>query len=45
VEPAATPVAQIWFFEDLILEEARNREEENKEDRHRYDFSPYQRFF
>jgi hypothetical protein len=45
VEPAAIPVAQIWLFEDLILEEARNREEENKEDRHRFDFSPYQRFF
>jgi hypothetical protein len=38
-------VTQIWLFEDLILEEARNREEENKEDRHRFDFSPYQRFF
>jgi hypothetical protein len=40
-----TPVAQRWLFEDLILEEARNREEENREDRHRFDFSPYQRFF
>jgi hypothetical protein len=38
-------VTYIWLFEDLILEEARNREEENKEDRHRFDFSPYQRFF
>jgi hypothetical protein len=42
---ADTPVEQRWLFEDLILEEARNREEENKEDRHRFDFSPYQRFF
>jgi hypothetical protein len=39
------PVTRRWFFEDLILEEARNREEEDKEDRHRFDFSPYQRFF
>jgi hypothetical protein len=45
VEPVAVPVAQVWLFEDLMLEEARNREEENREDRHRFDFSPYQRFF
>jgi len=39
------PVQKIWFFEDLILEEARSREEENNDDRHRFDFSPYERFF
>jgi hypothetical protein len=41
--PAA--VTKRWFFEDLILEEARSREEENSESNHRFDFSPYQRFF
>jgi hypothetical protein len=39
------PVQKIWLFEDLILEEARSREQENREDRHRFDFSPYERFF
>jgi len=46
----ATPVSvssvpKIWFFEDLILEEPRSREEENRENRHRFDFSPYERFY
>jgi hypothetical protein len=39
------PVKKIWLFEDLILEEARSREEENSDDRHRFDFSPYERIF
>jgi hypothetical protein len=39
------PVQKVWLFEDLILEEARSREEENKDDRHRFDFSPYERIF
>jgi hypothetical protein len=39
------PVRRIWVFEDLIMEEPRNREEENRETRHRFDFSPYERFF
>jgi len=39
------PVQKKWLFEDLILEEARSREDENREDRHRFDFSPYERFF
>ena len=39
------PAVKVWFFEDLILEEARSREAENGENRHRYDFSPYERFF
>jgi len=43
--PVNIPSEKIWFFEDLILEEPRNREEENKENRHRFDFSPYERFY
>jgi len=44
--PKNTPPApKIWIFEDLILEEPRNREEENRENRHRFDFSPYERFY
>jgi len=39
------PVQKLWLFEDLVLEEARSREEENKDNRHRFDFSPYERFF
>jgi hypothetical protein len=34
-----------WIFEDLILESPRTREEETFENRQRYDFSPYERFF
>jgi hypothetical protein len=34
-----------WFFEDLILEAPRSREQEILENRQRYDFSPYERFF
>ena len=34
-----------WIFEDLILESPRSREEEILENRQRYDFSPYERFF
>ncbi|MDR1586484.1 MAG: hypothetical protein LBS57_03390 [Treponema sp.] len=34
-----------WVFEDLILEEARDRETENKDADPRFDFSPYERFF
>jgi len=43
--PPAVPAVKVWHFEDLILEDARTREEENGETRHRYDFSPYERFF
>jgi len=43
--PTSVPIQRIWFFEDLILEEPRSREEENKESRHRFDFSPYERFY
>jgi len=34
-----------WLFDDLILEEAKSREEEHKESLQRFDFSPYERFF
>jgi hypothetical protein len=39
------PVRRVWVFEDLIMEEPRNREEENRGSRHLYDFPPYERFF
>jgi hypothetical protein len=39
------PIPKKWIFEDLILEEPREREEENRESRHRFDFPPYERFF
>jgi len=48
-EPAQAPpvpvIEKIWVFEDLILESPRSREEETIENRQRYDFSPYERFF
>jgi hypothetical protein len=34
-----------WKFEDLLLEEARSRDEEQRESLQRFDFSPYERFF
>jgi hypothetical protein len=43
--PPPAPVVRVWVFEDLTLEEPRTREEENKDGQHRYDFSPYERFF
>ncbi len=49
VEPEPPPYVPIiekrWVFEDLILESPRTREEEILENRQRYDFSPYERFF
>jgi len=45
IPPQNIPAEKKWIFEDLILEEARSREVENKEDRHRFDFSPYERFY
>jgi hypothetical protein len=42
--PAPAPSGPlVWQFEDLILEEARERETE--EDNQRFDFPPYERFF
>ena len=43
--PEAMSGGKVWVFEDLILEEARSREAENRESRHRFDFPPYERFF
>jgi hypothetical protein len=43
--PQNVPSEKAWVFEDLILEEARSRETENAEGRHRFDFPPYERFF
>jgi hypothetical protein len=34
-----------WVFEDLLLEEARSRDEQQRESLQRFDFSPYERFF
>ena len=34
-----------WTFEDLILEEAKSRDAEQRESLQRFDFSPYERFF
>ena len=34
-----------WFFEDLILEDAQNRKEENDKSGQRFDFTPYHRFY
>jgi len=43
--PTPPPVQRVWVFEDLILEEPRSREEENRASRLRYDFTPYERLF
>jgi hypothetical protein len=34
-----------WVFEELLLEEARNRDVEQKESMYRNDFYPYERFY
>jgi len=34
-----------WVFEELLLEEAKNREVEQRESIYRHDFYPYERFF
>jgi len=45
-EPVYVPIIEKrWVFEELILESPRTREEETLENRQRYDFSPYERFF
>jgi len=45
-QPAYVPITEKrWIFEELILESPRTREEEMLENRQRYDFSPYERFF
>lgn len=49
-EEAEAVIVKSWKFDELILEEARNREDEEKDaatqlERQRFDFSPYERFF
>jgi len=34
-----------WAFEEMILDEARDRDVEQQESIYRYDFNPYERFF
>ena len=34
-----------WIFEDLLLDEAKDRVVEQQESIYRYDFNPYERFF
>ena len=35
----------IWTFEELLLDEAKDREVDQEEAMHRNDFNPYERFF
>jgi hypothetical protein len=44
-EEAETRTARKWVFDELILEEAKSKEAEQKETLQRFDFSPYERFF
>ncbi|MDR2941047.1 MAG: hypothetical protein LBV17_00450 [Treponema sp.] len=44
-EEDETKTTGSWKFEDLILESAISREEEQRESLQRFDFSPYERFF
>jgi hypothetical protein len=39
------PVRSDWMFEDLILEDAQTRKEENDKSEQRFDFTPYHRFY
>lgn len=45
VEEVLTKSSGSWTLDDLILEEAKSREEEKRESLQRFDFSPYERFF
>ncbi|MDR0290990.1 MAG: hypothetical protein LBI06_08660 [Treponema sp.] len=40
-----SPPIKVWILDELVLEEARSRDAENAESRHRFDFPPYERFF
>lgn len=40
-----TRTVRKWIFEDLILEEAKSKDAEQRETLQRFDFSPYERFF
>jgi len=35
----------VWIFEELLLDEVRDRNVEQQESLYRYDFNPYERFF
>jgi pyruvate/2-oxoglutarate dehydrogenase complex dihydrolipoamide acyltransferase (E2) component len=39
------PARRVWVLEELILDDPRSREEENGDDKRRFDFPPYERFF
>ena len=39
------PAQSLWKFEDLILEDAQSRKEENDKSEQRFDFTPYHRFY
>jgi hypothetical protein len=45
VKVIETKTVGSWRFDDLILEEAKSREDEERESLQRFDFSPYERFF
>jgi hypothetical protein len=50
VEEVVTRTVSRWAFDDLILEDPKNREEEQRSQQNggqvqRFDFSPYERFF
>jgi hypothetical protein len=44
-EEADTRTVRKWVFDELILEEAKSKDAEQKETLQRFDFSPYERFF
>jgi hypothetical protein len=43
--PVMQSKSEVWVFDELILEEARSRQSENEEVKHRFDFPPYERLF
>ena len=45
VNPETNRTTGTWIFEELLLDEAREREAEQQESIYRYDFNPYERFF
>jgi hypothetical protein len=42
---SGTRATRKWVFDELILEEAKSKDAEQKETSQRFDFSPYERFF
>jgi hypothetical protein len=43
--PRAQNKSGVWVFDELILEEARSRQSENEDVKHRFDLPPYERLF